>query len=170
MPPSDSIRKQILDDLKDALEVTAGDDYNYTPNRVDIIDPPALKILQNQTQKDLTLVYLISGDTSAEEHATTGGYQRDRFEVYIFGSQVYAASEQDEFDKIDAGEEQKWEMREKMIRDAKRAVQVDINRGGVAQNTNITDVRPVYDIKELAERAMFEMRLEVIYKYQRATP
>ena len=170
MPPADSIRKQILDDLKSAMTVTAGSDYNYTPNRVDIVDPPALKLLMDQAQRGITLLYLISAADSAEEHASTGGFQRDRFEVYIYGSQVYAVSQQDEFDKIDAGEEQKWQMREKMIRDAKRAVQVDINRGGVAQNTNITDVRPVHDIKEIAERALFEMRLEIIYKYQKAMP
>ncbi len=170
MPPADSVRKQILDDLKDALEVTAGDDYNYTPDRVEIIDPPALKLLMDQAQRDIPMLYLVSGDTSSEEHATTGGYQRDRFEVYVFGSHVYDVPTQDEFAKIDDGQEQKWQMREKMIRDAKRAVQVDINRGGVAQNTNITNVRPIYDIKEIPERAMFEMRLEVIYTYQKATP
>ena len=170
MPPADSVRKQILDDLKSAMTVTAGDNYNYTPDRVDIVDPPALKLLMGQAQRGITLLYLISAADSNEEHASSGGFQRDRFEVYIFGSRVYSVSQQDEFAKIDAGEEQKWQMREKMIRDAKRAVQVDITRGDVVENTNITDVRPVHEIKEIPERAMFEMRLEIIYIYQRATP
>ncbi len=40
MPPADSIRKQIMDDLKSSLEVTAGSNYNYTPDRVEIVEDP----------------------------------------------------------------------------------------------------------------------------------
>jgi len=168
-PTNEPIRERILDDIKDAIDaITAGSNYWYTPDKVLRTDPPALKILQQQR---LNLVYLISEGVETEEHASTGGFQDCLFEVFVFGSQIWNPTNHDEFDREAAGEDPKSTVRNKMVADIKRSLNVDWNRGGLALNTNITDIRPVYaDVREIAQKACFEMRLDIHYKYQKLSP
>lgn len=168
-PSTEPIRKRILDDIEDSIEtITAGSDYYYTPDRVLITDPPALKLLLGQNDN---LIYLISEGEETEDHFSTGGYQQCVLEVFIFGSLLWNPIEHDEFVRDTTGEDPKSTERNKIIRDIRRAINVDWTRDSLAQNTNITDVRPVYsDVREIAQKACFEMRLEIEYKYQKLAP
>lgn len=168
-PTNEPIRERILDDIKDALDaITAGSDYWYTPDVVIRTDPPVLKLLQGQND---TLIYFISEGNETEEHWSTGGYQQCALECFIFGSQLWDPTTHEEFAREAAGEDPKSTMRSKMVHDVKRALNVDWTRGALAQNTNITDVRPAYiDVSETVQKVCFEMRMEILYTYQKLSP
>lgn len=168
-PSAEPIRERILDDIKDAIDaIVTGDDYWYTPDVVMRTDPPALSLL-NQQNDDL--VYLISEGNETEEHHTTGGYQACALEVFILGSKLWDPTNHDEYARESAGEDPKSTIRNKMVADVKRALNVDWNRGSLAVNTNITDIRPVYlDVSRLPQKASFEMRTEILYRYQKLSP
>ena len=170
MPPANNpTSKRIVDDIESTLDdILSGSNYFYTPNKVIQTDPPYLSLIKDQTD---TLIYLLCVGDETEKHFSTGGFQQCELEIFIFGSQIWEPTNYNEEDREEADEESKASMREKMKHDVRRAVNVDWNRGGLAQNTNITDLRSVYmDSSTLPQKACFEMRIVVEYKYQKLTP
>jgi hypothetical protein len=166
---SNPIKTRIVASIIEALEAIDTDNgYNYDPDVCPRpVDTPQYALVHDQTQD---LIYMVNPGESTEEEYASGGTQRALFDVFVFGSYMYSRGD---VDPLIFDDESRSEVRDKMEEDLKRAVWVDPNRGGLANNTMVTDVRPVYmnwpelQQAEGPDLAAIELRLQIEFTYRR---
>lgn len=169
MAPSTTARENCLANIASTLAaLTAGADYNYTPNVTVRTSIPFYELLDTSLAGD-GLMYFIEDGVTNHSVLALGGIFAGEMEVFITAA---IRHQPDDPNPITATTTNESTIVGKLYGDIEKALHTTYQRGGAGLLTTLTHDAPVRDpdIEELEGWVVHEFRFIILYEYDQAAP
>lgn len=168
MPPPESLEERLEANLVTMLaEISAGATYWYTVNKVLRVDDFVTENLKTaHAGAPLDVIHQVLAGDEFPHEGTTGEFQK-KYGLYVLAAKLWKPSSSSPYTIVAPIRRT---IQNRLKRDIERRLYQDVSLLGLAENCEIKEINRSVYVDDTVLWAAIELRLDVSYSHQKATP